>query len=684
MKTLLKILKSKFFLVPLVLGVGSLFTVLLGTSDNCYTTADGDLTSESVYGEYQGTTQSSACGTDLSLNYFISQGTSIFWSGFGSTIGNVQVANNSTLAINGNANFAGTLTNAGTLKVEPPAAPATPTAPTSELYNISAPAGASGGHTSEEGTTSTFTVKLKNSPALATPATPTIPNSNFFNISAPNSNVSGHTNEGGVASTFTVKLKNSPAPATPATPTIPTSNFFTFTAPTSNFSGHTNEGGAASTFTVKLKNSPELDTPETVTAPSSDFYNISAPSSAAGGHTEEGGTTSTFNVSLKAAPWEDVTVSVSSSDTAEATVSPATLTFTSANYSATQQVTVTGVNDSDIDGHEEYQISLSAANQGEATTLAGSGTGTFANGTGTAASFNLPKGITSDGTNLYVSDTDNNRIRKIVISTGEVTTLAGSGTAGFADGTGNAASFYYPRGITSDGTNLYVADESNNRIRKIVISTGVVTTLAGSGTATFADGTGNAASFKNPRGITGDGTNLYVADTDNNKIRKIVISTGVVTTLVGSGTATFADGTGNAASFYNPKGITSDGTNLYVADYGNHRIRKIVISTGVVTTLAGSGTEAFADGTGTAASFSQPSGITNDGTNLYVADYGNHRIRKIVIETGVVTTLVGSGTAAFADGTGKAASFNHPRGITRAGTNLYVADRASNRIQKIN
>ena len=86
MKTLLKILKSKFFLVPLVLGVGSLFTVLLGTSDNCYTTADGDLTSQSVYGEYQGTTQSSACGTDLSLNYFISQGTSIFWSGFGSTI----------------------------------------------------------------------------------------------------------------------------------------------------------------------------------------------------------------------------------------------------------------------------------------------------------------------------------------------------------------------------------------------------------------------------------------------------------------------------------------------------------------------------------------------------------------------------------------------------------------------
>ncbi|MED5436466.1 MAG: hypothetical protein VX545_10900, partial [SAR324 cluster bacterium] len=188
---MLKILKSKFFLVPLVLGVGSLFTVLLGTSDNCYTTADGDLTSQSVYGEYQGTTQSSACGTDLALNYFISQGTSIFWSGFGATIGNVQVDNNSTLSINGNANFVGTLTNAGTLKVEPPVAPATPTVPTSDLYNISAPGGASGGHTSEEGTTATFTVKLKNSPALATPGDATAPNSDFFNISAPHSNVSG-------------------------------------------------------------------------------------------------------------------------------------------------------------------------------------------------------------------------------------------------------------------------------------------------------------------------------------------------------------------------------------------------------------------------------------------------------------------------------------------------------------
>ena len=161
MNILIKILKSKFFLVPLVLGVGTFFTVLLGTSDTCYTTEDGDLASTETYGEYEGATQSTACGTDLTLNYIIKQGTSIFWSGFGGTIGNVEVENSSTLSINGNANFGGTLTNAGTLKVEPPVAPATPTAPTSTLYNISAPGGAAAGHTSEEGTTSTFTVALK-------------------------------------------------------------------------------------------------------------------------------------------------------------------------------------------------------------------------------------------------------------------------------------------------------------------------------------------------------------------------------------------------------------------------------------------------------------------------------------------------------------------------------------------
>ncbi len=271
-------------------------------------------------------------------------------------------------------------------------------------------------------------------------------------------------------------------------------------------------------------------------------------------------------------------------------------------------------------------------------------------GAGTAAMFNNPSGITTDGTNLYVADTDNNTIRKIVISTGAVTTLAGSaGSTGSTDGIGTAARFYGPSGITTDGTNLYVADTDNNTIRKIVISTGAVTTLAGSaGIAGGTDGIGTAASFNVPRGITTDGTNLYVADMWNHAIRKIVISTGAVTTV--------------AAGFNDPCGITTDGTNLYVADTYNHTIRKIVISSVAVSTLAGStGSSGSTDGTGTAAQFYRPKGITTDGTNLYVADTENLIVRKILIATGAVTTL-----------TAKILSF--PEGITTDGVNLYTPE----------
>jgi hypothetical protein len=269
-------------------------------------------------------------------------------------------------------------------------------------------------------------------------------------------------------------------------------------------------------------------------------------------------------------------------------------------------------------------LSLSTA----VTTLAGDSSG-FANGTGTSASFRNPWGITTDGTNLYVADKDNHLIRQIVIATGVVTTVAGTADNGSSNGTGTAASFYEPLGITTDETNLYVVDSKNSLIRKIVISTGVVTTLAGTGSSGSSNGTGTSASFNQPSGITTDGTNLFLAEHNNNLIRKIVISTGVVTTLAGTGSSGSANGTGTSASFNNPYGITTDGTNLYVSDTYNHLIRKIVISTGVVTTLAGTGSSGSANGTGTSASFNNPIGITTDGINLYVVDYGYSRIRQI-------------------------------------------------------
>jgi sugar lactone lactonase YvrE len=154
-----------------------------------------------------------------------------------------------------------------------------------------------------------------------------------------------------------------------------------------------------------------------------------------------------------------------------------------------------------------------------------------------------------------------------------------------------------------------------------------------------------------------------------------------VTTLAGSSRG-YADGTGTAAQFALPAGIAADGENLYVADSGNHRIRKIVIASGVVTTLAGDGTAGYADGRGAAAQFNRPGGVAVDGGVLYVADQNNHRIRKIVIASGEVTTYAGS-TQGYADGRGTAAQFNAPYSIAVYGGKLYVTDTLNHRIRVI-
>lgn len=317
-------------------------------------------------------------------------------------------------------------------------------------------------------------------------------------------------------------------------------------------------------------------------------------------------------------------------------------------------------------------------------------------GIGAAASFNSPNGIATDGTNLYVADTNNSTIRQVVIATGAVTTLAGNSAilTGAVDGTGTAAGFSTPVGIILIGSNLYVSETGSHKIRKIVINTAAVTTLAGSGTFGAIDGTGLAASFSGLNGdIVSDGTNLYVADTNSHVIRKVVIATGVVSTLAGGGGGGAGcsiglgcgalNGVGAAASFNLPAAIATDGTNLYVADLGNQSIRKVVIATGAVSTIAGSGSAGAQDGTGAGASFNNPSGIATDGTNLYVTDNMNSKIRKVVIATGVVTTLAGSGIFGAQDGTGTAATFGGPRGITTDGTNLYVADTSNSSIRKI-
>ena len=312
------------------------------------------------------------------------------------------------------------------------------------------------------------------------------------------------------------------------------------------------------------------------------------------------------------------------------------------------------------------------------TTLAGThGVSGSADGVGTSAQFDGPyglQGLAVDASgDLFVADTGNNTVRKIAISPqGVVTvsTFAGLASTGSANGTGEAAQFNSPEGVAVDGSgNVFIADTNNNTIRKIVISqgAGTVTTLAGTlGVAGSADGTGSAAEFSNPSGLAVDGSgNIYVADTGNDTIREITPA-GAVTTLAGNpGYSGSADGSGSAASFYNPSGIAMDGSgNIYVADTGNDTIREITPA-GAVTTLAGSpGSYGSADGVGTAAKFANPSGIAVDGSgNVYVADTSNCTIREIT-PAGVVTTLAGSpGNSGSIDGVGTAAQFNHPQGV---------------------
>ena len=352
-------------------------------------------------------------------------------------------------------------------------------------------------------------------------------------------------------------------------------------------------------------------------------------------------------------------------------------------------------------------------------------------GQGSAARFNYPSGVSADASgNLYVADTGNSIIRKVT-STGVVITLAGTaGNSGSADGTGSTALFYIddgasvrPGGIGSDRSgNVYVADTANHTIRKVT-PTGLVTTLAGTpGSLGSADGMTGTARFYRPSGVAVDGLgtifvadyyngairkmtasgdvttltrgfskpsglavdragNVYVADTFNHTIRKVT-PTGVTITLAGAeGIRGSADGTGSAARFYYPTGVAVDGTgNVYVAD-GNYTIRKVT-STSVVTTLAGTaGNSGSIDGTGATACFLSPSHIALDKEgNVYVADSGNHTIRKVT-PAGIVTTIGGlAGRIGHEFGIGSIARFNIPYGVAVSSNGrIYVTD-ANNRV----
>ncbi len=337
---------------------------------------------------------------------------------------------------------------------------------------------------------------------------------------------------------------------------------------------------------------------------------------------------------------------------------------------------------------------MSQAEKTKVTTSAGTGEPGLVDGPVETAQFNKPDGVTyNESTSaLIVTDTGNNAIRQ-VSEAGYVTTIAGNGTAGYSDGKGSAALFNSPDGITTDSAgNVFVADTGNNAIRKIAVD-GTVTTVApttsaGPSATGFTDGTTATAKFNAPSGIAVDNAgNIIVADDGNNAIRLISTDGTVTTIAAGKSPAGTVAGSGDV-QMNHPHALTRDSDgNVFVTDSENNLIKKIVIDgkSAIVETIAGDGSAGFNedDVDGKNAKFKKPHGIGNKNGNIYVSDHENSAIR-LITPSGNVILYAGNGKAGDKDGSGDDAEFNKPRGIAiDKNENVFVCDYQNNKIKKI-
>jgi len=336
---------------------------------------------------------------------------------------------------------------------------------------------------------------------------------------------------------------------------------------------------------------------------------------------------------------------------------------------------------------DAFNYRIRKVSNGVIATVAGNGTPGFSGDNAPAASAQLymPWGVAVDSAgNLYIGDTMNYRIRKV--TNGVIATVAGNGTLGFSGDNGPATSTQldFPTGVAVDSAgNLYIADTDNHRIRKV--SNGVIATVAGNGKSFFSgdNGPATSAELNYPIGVAVDSSgNLYIADSQNNRIRKV--SNGVITTVAGGGSSGLGDnGPATSAQLIDPRSVALDAPgNLYIADYANQRIRKV--SNGVITTVAGNGTPGFAgdNGPATSAQLDYPAGVALDSAgNIYITDEGN-RIRKVM--NGVITTVAGNGTIGLSGDGGPAtnAQLNYSFGVAvDSAGNIYIADTRNNRIR---
>ena len=345
---------------------------------------------------------------------------------------------------------------------------------------------------------------------------------------------------------------------------------------------------------------------------------------------------------------------------------------------------------------------IRSTNAQNITTIAGTGTAGY-NGDGilaTNAQFNGVQGLALDPAgNIYAADISNNRIRKITISTGIISTIAGTGTGGYnGDGIlATAAQINIPSALAFDNNgDLYFTDRSNSRIRKIITATGIISTVAGTA-ATGYNGDGilaTAAQLNNPNEVSFDASgDMYIADWLNNRVRKVNMSTGVISTIAGTGAAGYnGDGiAATAAQINGPCGITFDNAgNIYIAEYGGARVRKITIGTGLISTIAGTGSFGY-NGDGIAATAAQLNGCAyikfDAAENMFIGDGINNRVREIIKSTGIISTIAGTGTVGYnGDGIPAAtAQLNRPFYILfdQPKCNMYIADYYNNRIRLV-
>ena len=320
-------------------------------------------------------------------------------------------------------------------------------------------------------------------------------------------------------------------------------------------------------------------------------------------------------------------------------------------------------------------------------------------GPATSAALYFPLGVFADSSgNIFIADTSNQRIREVIAATGVIQTVAGNGTNGFSGdgGPATAAQLSNPGSIFVDGSgNIFIADSSNDRIREVVATTGSIQTVAGNGTYGFGgdDGPATGAALAGPSGMFVDTSgNIFIADEGNQRIREVIAATGTIQTIAGTGNYGFSGdgGLATSASFRNLSGLSLDASgNIFIADRDNNRIREVLATTGIIQTVAGTGNYGFSGdgGPATSAALNLPDGIfTDSGANIFIPDTGNNRIREVASATRNIQTVAGNGTVSFGGDGGPATSaqISDPRSIFVDGSgNIFIADTSNGRVRDV-